>query len=208
MSRVLVLSPHPDDESIGCGGTLRAHVNAGDRVEVIFLTSGEKGGHGRSAAVTLRLREREAKAAAAILGLAHLEFWRAPDGALKPTPALRARLRRKLREMRPDRIYVPHERETHPDHRGAVRLLRAALAGTKAKPLVLGYEVWTPVQKLVEIVDISPCMATKLRAIRAYRSQCAVLDFDAAILGLNRYRGEMHSWPGGRYAEVFTAVRV
>ena len=80
--------------------------------------------------------------------------------------------------------------------------------GTKAKPLVLGYEVWTPVQKLVEIVDISPCMATKLRAIRAYRSQCAVLDFDAAILGLNRYRGEMHSWPGGRYAEVFTAVRV
>jgi len=45
MNRVLVLSPHPDDESIGCGGTLNKHVESGDDIFVLFLTSGEKGGH-------------------------------------------------------------------------------------------------------------------------------------------------------------------
>jgi hypothetical protein len=48
----------------------------------------------------------------------------------------------------------------------------------------------------------------KREAIRAYRSQAEVIDFAEAILGLNRYRGEMHSWPGGRYAEIFRTWRV
>ena len=63
MNRILVLSPHPDDEAIGCGGTLRKHVVEGDAVRVIFLTSGEGGGHGRTAEETRRLREREARRA-------------------------------------------------------------------------------------------------------------------------------------------------
>ena len=60
MNRILVLAPHPDDESIGCGGTLCRHVQQGDEVHVVFLTSGEKGGHGRSEAATIQVREAEA----------------------------------------------------------------------------------------------------------------------------------------------------
>jgi LmbE family N-acetylglucosaminyl deacetylase len=69
------------------------------------------------------------------------------------------------------------------------------------------YEVWTPLQRIDEIVDISPYVKTKRAAIRAYKCQCDVLAFDEAILGLNRYRGEMHSWPGGDYAEIFCRLR-
>jgi LmbE family N-acetylglucosaminyl deacetylase len=208
MSRILVLSPHPDDETIGCGGTLLRHLEQGDKVRVVFLTSGEKGGHGRSEAETLRVREEEASKAAKILGLGDLEFWREPDGALRATAAVISRLRKTLNDFKPDAIYLPHDKEMHIDHRAGVRLLRKALSATKGKrPEVLMFEVWTPIQQLDEIVDISPYMETKIRAVRAYRTQCAVMGFVPAVRGLNRYRGEMHSWPGGEYAEVFTRMR-
>ena len=215
MSRVLVISPHPDDESIGCGGALLRHLKLGDAVQVVFLTSGEKGGHGRSEAETIRVREQEARAAAKILGVRHFEFWREPDGKIRATRTAVERLRAKLKQFRPDVIYITHDKEMHPDHRGAVRLLESSLQavrrGKHAKawtPTVLGYEIWTPIQKLDVIVDISPFMEKKLRAVRAYRSQCAVVGFVEAVRGLNRYRGELHSWPGGDYAEVFTRLKI
>jgi N-acetylglucosamine malate deacetylase 1 len=208
MNRILVLSPHPDDESIGCGGTLLRHVKEGDEVQIVFLTSGEKGGRGLSSEEIIRIREAESRAAAKILGVKHLEFWRLPDGGVRATRETTERLRNKLNQFRPDRVYVTHNREMHPDHRGAVRLVRQALKGARCKcPLVWMYEVWTPTQKLDVVVDISKFMDKKLRAVRAYRSQCALVGFAEAVRGLNRYRGEMHSWPGGDYAEVFTKLK-
>src|SRR5205807_328445 len=97
MKRVLVISPHPDDESIGCGGTLRQHVVDGDAAHAVFLTSGERGRRGRPLPETARLREQEARDAAAILGLSGIEFWLAPDGAVAAAmPSLAARLTDKI----------------------------------------------------------------------------------------------------------------
>jgi N-acetylglucosamine malate deacetylase 1 len=209
MKRILVISPHPDDESIGCGGTLCHHTQQGDEIQVVFLTSGEKGGHGRSQADTIRLREKEARRAAEILQIKNLEFWREPDGGISANRRSVTRLQNKLQDSCPDLIYIPHDREMHRDHIGAVRLLKAALRRTnRLKPEVLMFEVWTPIQRLDAIVDISAYMETKLKAVRVYRSQCEVMDFPEAVRGLNRYRGEMHSWPGGDYAEVFSRLRL
>jgi N-acetylglucosamine malate deacetylase 1 len=208
MARILVISPHPDDESIGCGGTLRRHVEAGDPVKIVFLTSGENGGHGRPAEKTAELREGEAKTAARILGIEDLEFWRQPDGKLRASRALVERLTRTIKKCRPTRIYAPHANEMHPDHGAAFRaVIRAAALLRGFRPEVMTYEVWTPLQQMTEIVDISGEMECKLRAIRAYRTQGRVMDFAAAAHGLARYRGEMHSWPGGDYAEVFLEER-
>lgn len=211
MARVLVLSPHPDDEAIGCGGTLRRHVEQGDEVRVLFLTSGEKGGHSLPAEEVAPQREREAHAAAAILGVSELSFWREPDGGLRATRGLEARLAEIVRAWPAAVVYVPHDREMHPDHRAATRLLRRTLARPDLMPYhpdVLMFELWTPLQEMDEIVDITPFIEIKLAAIRAHASQCAVLRFDEATLGLNRYRGEMHSWPGGEYAEIFKRMRL
>jgi LmbE family N-acetylglucosaminyl deacetylase len=209
VSRVLVLSPHPDDESLGCGGTLSSHVADGDSVHVIFLTSGEQGGHGRPPEETACVRELEARAAAAILGLASIEFWREPDGALRATPQLVERVRSKVHDWQPELIYVTYTHDLHADHRAATRAVQRALAGpisSRKKPTVLMFEVWTPLQRIDRVVDISLHMETKLAAIRAHASQCAVMRFDEAFEALARYRGEMHSWPGGDYAEIFTQV--
>jgi LmbE family N-acetylglucosaminyl deacetylase len=158
---------------------------------------------------TKRLREQEAREAARILGVRHLEFWRAPDGAVRATDGLVRRLQAELRAFSPDNIYVTHERETHPDHRGAARLVRKSVSALNGqRPVVFMFELWTPIQRLDKIVDISSHLENKLRAVRAYRSQCAVVGFVEAVRGLNRYRGEMHSWPGGDYAEAFTRMRL
>jgi LmbE family N-acetylglucosaminyl deacetylase len=74
-------------------------------------------------------------------------------------------------------------------------------------PVVLMFEVWTPLETFDHIEDISEFVGVKRAAIRAHASQCAVMWIDEAVLGLNRYRGEMHSWPGGDYAEVFRRLR-
>ena len=207
--RILVISPHPDDESIGCGGALHGHTLAGDEVRAIFLTSGEAGGHGLSERETARIREEEARGAAQILGLTELSFWREPDGRLQVTDDLTRRLAVYMENWRPHLVYVTHECETHQDHRAAAALVRRAVGEVRGapSPRVRMYEVWTPLQEMDEIVDISDFIETKIEAVRAHRSQCSVLRFDEAVRGLNRFRGEMHSWPGGDYAEVFAWMR-
>jgi N-acetylglucosamine malate deacetylase 1 len=209
MSRILVISPHPDDEAIGCGGTIGKHIAEGSIVKVIFLTSGEKGGHGTPEQETIRMREQESNDAAEILNINEIEFWREPDGNFQATTQTVQRLFEKILALQPTIVYVPHEQEEHPDHKQAALLVREAvnlLNGTIEKPNILMYEVWTPIQRIDHIEDISPFVDLKRTAIQAYKSQCAVMRFDEAILGLNRYRGEMHSWPGGDYAEIFTMM--
>lgn len=206
MKNILVISPHPDDEAIGCGGTICKHIAEGDSVDVVFLTSGEKGGHGRTEEETIMVREQEIKDAALILKLNHTECWREPDGNFKPTANNVSRLVEKIIAANTQIIYITHEQEEHPDHVAAALLVKHAvdqLPANMLAPTVWMYEVWTPIQRMNHIVDISAYVETKRKAILAYKSQCDVLAFDEAILGLNRYRGEMHSWPGGDYAEVF-----
>jgi LmbE family N-acetylglucosaminyl deacetylase len=205
VSRVLVLAPHPDDESIGCGGSLALHASRGDAVRVVLLTSGEQGGHGVPPAEAGAVREREAAAACAVLGVERPDFWRQPDGALRASERLIGRLSALLHEWRPSLVYAPHRAEAHPDHRAASDLLAAVLLKATEHPQVRLYEIWTPLQRFDEVIDITEVIDTKVQAIRAHETQCRVMRFDDAARALNRYRGEMHSWPGGEYAEVFAA---
>jgi N-acetylglucosamine malate deacetylase 1 len=203
MSTVLVVCAHPDDEAVGCGGTLRRHALEGDEIVAVFLTSGEGGGHGE--ADHGRTRRREAERAAAILGIAETQFWEQPDGRLRAGAALAGRLSALIDSLRPAFVYAPQPQDDHPDHRAAARLVRRAVASAAAAPSIRFFEIWSPLPDMDEVIDISEVIAEKRRAIRAYRSQCAVMRLDDAFVGLARYRGEMHSWPGGPYAEVFAS---
>jgi len=85
---VLVIAPHPDDESLGCGGTIKLLTEADTAVDVCFLTRGEQGteapGLGSEAAQAelARVRSREACAAARVLGVDRTFFLEGRDGRL------------------------------------------------------------------------------------------------------------------------------
>jgi len=200
---ILVIAPHPDDETIGCGGALCLHAAKGDRVAVVFLTSGELGLNNLAPRKAWKIRESEAKAAAKHLGIAHLEFLRLPDWAVgehlkKGAHLLQPILKREVPEI----VYLPHPRDWHPDHQAALPLFRAAMRGARLPTVELrAYEVWTPFEAFDDVVDISRVMRRKLRALRAHRSQLGECDYERAVLGLSQYRGAL----AGKctYAEVF-----
>src|SRR5262245_47526937 len=82
MHTVLVIAPHPDDEALGCGGTICLHRKRGDRVHAILLTSGERGIPGVIEDAARAIREAEARRAAEVLGIEPPVFLRLPDLAL------------------------------------------------------------------------------------------------------------------------------
>lgn len=202
--KVLVVSPHPDDEAIGVGGTIRNHVNAGDTVDVVFLTSGERGCPGIAPEQAGPMREREAEVASVILGSKVLEFVHQPDGEVRISDGLRNGIAELIHHY--DLVYVTHEKESHTDHRMAGILVRQAAQQLDSPPEILVYEVWTPLQRVDRVSDISPVIENKTKAIAAHSSQISRQAFDEAAFGLSRYRGIMN----GRceYAEVFARMRL
>lgn len=201
---IVVIAPHPDDESIGCGGTLCLHTQTrGDRVAAVFLTSGELGLKQLARDEAWRIREREAQDAAEVLGISSVTFLRQPDWYTGDhIEAAAAALRPILQREAPEIIYLPHTGETHPDHRAALPIVQAAIRlGRLDAPTLLMYEIWTPMAEHDHVEDITPVLRNKLRAIRCHRSQVALLPFDRAARGLSQYRGAVAG--ACPYAEIF-----
>jgi len=205
-TKVLVVAPHPDDESIGCGGTLCLHARRGDRIAVVYLTSGELGLKHLPRDQAWRTREREANKAAQVLGITRRFYLRLPDWFVGDHAALASKkLGPLLRRLSPDLIYLPHTAEWHPDHQAAWPIVRASLRAARiVGPALRAYEVWTPLREFDQVEDISTVMARKLRALRAHRSQLKEFDYVRAVTGLNQFRGELAA--RCRYAEVFQSI--
>lgn len=203
---VLILAPHPDDECIGCGGTICLHVARGDNVSAVFLTSGELGLKHLSREEAWRVREREAKRAGRILGLSELQFLRCRDWFLGDEIETAATaLLPILQRIKPELIYLPHDLEWHPDHKAAWPILRAALAhGKDPAPELRAYEVWTPLPEYGHVENVTSVMTQKLKAIRAHASQLKEFNYVTAIRGLNQYRGVLAG--NCKYAEVFATT--
>ena len=199
---VLVVAPHPDDESLGCGGTLRLHVERGDRVDVVFLTSGELGLEELAPDAARKVREDEAEQAAAVLGLSRLAFLRHPDWFLGDVEeAACADLIGLVEELAPERVLYPHAAEAHPDHAATARivdLVSDRLGGPFAR---VAFEVWTPMADFDDVEDITAVIKTKQAAVGTYVSQLAKFRYDDAVEGLNRFRGALAGHC--EYAEVF-----
>jgi len=143
-ARVLVLSPHPDDELIGCGGTLCRILRAGAEVAILHATDGRRLESLRGLPLEFRqtVRLEEAARVAAALG-ARLILWRREDGRLRCSGDAIAELSRVLRELRPTHVFTPFLGDRHADHQCLSRILGEAIAHAPVEPWVLQYEVWS-----------------------------------------------------------------
>lgn len=164
---VLVIAPHPDDEAIGPGGTLWKHSRRGDRIRVVFLTSGELGLKSMPAEQAWDVRESEARRATRVLGIEHLDFLRLPDwGVDDHRERAIAALGRIMESHPPNVIYLPHTQDDHPDHAACVPVMDPVLEAYRGpSPRVLAYELWSPMLRFDEVEDISDALQYKLQAI-------------------------------------------
>lgn len=212
---LLVVAPHHDDESIGCGGLLARQADRGWICGVVFVFAplDEAG-----AAVSHEAnRYAEAREAARILRISTIESIGLPGRTRVDAADLSWQLVGVMRRMRPTVLLVPHSKERDPEHRVVHRaaleaswLSRTRLRGDLGTPMsaigvILGYEVWTPIGRPQFTVDIAPYLETKVAAIRAYESQCETRDYAVAAAGLARYRGVMHG--RSEAAEAYQVVR-
>lgn len=200
--RVLVLAPHADDETLGCGGVLIRHREQGDPVKIVVVTDGAAGdpadyygGHDYR-----QLRRQEARQAAAILGVNELVFWDYPDGRLAEAGDLAGRLAALFEADHPDVIYRPSTQEIHPDHWALGAGVETALRDYRPSVGDFRYEVWAAVQPTC-LIDISAVWDRKRRAIAQYQSQLRYHDYIHMIGGLNAYRTIALS--SARYTEAF-----
>ncbi|NLC06620.1 MAG: PIG-L family deacetylase [Syntrophomonadaceae bacterium] len=218
MSRVMVFAPHPDDDLIGCGGSIVKHLQRGNTVTVVYLTSGESGSLKYSKAELAQIREAEATRAATLLGLTDIIFLRNPDGYLEFNRDNLIRIISLIRDKQPNIVYLPHSQDLHKDHLRTNELVLEACnraggpwfqecAGEPwSVDTILGYEVWTPLIYVSYVEDITPYLEQKIAALRLHESQLQDIQYDEAVRSLNRYRGIMTG--KGQYCECFQILKV
>ncbi len=147
----LVIAPHPDDETFGCGALISLKRMAGIPVRVVFLTSGEASlsGFGGNPVTVARVRQVQALAACKHLGVesAGVRWLNLPDGKVprfgqSGFDEAVNRLTTELKEFSAGEIFCPHPQDIHPDHVAAAELMREAVRLSGKPGRVSYYPVW------------------------------------------------------------------
>jgi len=172
---LLAFGPHPDDIEIGVGGTIAKQVRSGHQVGLCDLTRGELGSNG-----TVDDRLAEARAGAAVLGVAWRENLEWPDGEIGGGDQVRSAVEL-VRRCRPATVLIPHWVDRHPDHLAASQVLTTAVFKSGLRKYDVAGDAWRPdwvcyyfINDAVPpsfVVDVSEDYDTKRRALDCHRSQ-------------------------------------
>ncbi len=222
--KILVISPHADDETIGMGGTIAQHTHKGHHVTVAILTGhGDDGPHPLWPAKMWDTIRAEARRACAVLGVNELLFREIPAALVADQPVWKVNQVTKevIEKVRPDVLYVPFPYDLHKDHREVFH--SASVAWRPSSEVGRGirdiycYEVQSETHWNAPYlepgflptcwINIDDTLPQKLKALRCYKSQIRPAP-DArsieAIRALATWRG---SQMGMKAAEAFVTIR-
>lgn len=187
--RILALTAHPDDLEFFCGGTLRRMALAGSRITAIVLSDGEKRGNWEDLA---QRRQSEQWTAARLQGYESVTFLGLPDFGLPEDPRLERAIARAWDHASPEVVFAFDPKELVPqmanrDHKALGRtVMDLARARFFSGAQVYFYGTHHP----DVLVDITPVMEEKLKAVKAHRSQMVYLD-EQETDGVMRLMGRM-----------------
>jgi len=222
---VLIVTAHPDDEVLGCGGTIARHADAGDVVHVVIVAEGATSRQGQRdrdvAAEELSSLAQAAQTAGAILGAAGVELLDLPDNRLDSLDRLDLikRIEERIAWHQPQVVYVHHAGDLNIDHR---RLHEAVITACRPTPgqsvrRLLSFEVassteWQPPGSAPAFqpnwfVDITAQWARKRQALEVYAAEMRPWPHARSIEALEhlaRWRGAQ---VGVEAAEAFCLLR-
>ena len=225
--RFMVIVAHPDDADFGPAATAAAWIDAGSEGWLVCCTSGDAGAEDADTdpLELAALREREQRAAAAVVGYAGLTFLHQPDGALANDLALREQLVREIRSFRPDAVLAT-DPETlfhdgggvnHTDHRAAGIAAVDAVYPAARNPMAFpwlarqGLEAHR-VQRLYLFwsnqptawVDVSATVDRKIAALREHPSQ--IREPEKLAAEIREWAAEVGQPIGAAAAERFRVI--
>lgn len=219
--RILIVAAHPDDEVLGCGGTLARHAAAGDIVRILFLADGV-GGRGQAAEPEAVLERIQAACnAAATLGADKPIFFGWPDNRLDGMALLDMvqPLEQVINEFKPTTIYTHHGGDLNVDHRLAHQVV---LTACRPQPeglvtRILTFETpssteWSSASIGAPFcpnwfVNISTVIDKKMAALRCYGEELRSFPHARSLEGIEalaRLRGSSCGVPA---AEAFMLIR-
>jgi len=219
MSVILVVSPHPDDETLGCGGTLLKHKAQGDCIFWLNMTEMRED-HGFDGA-KIKQREAEIKEVCRLYGFERFYHLKLPATGLDKVPMAEiiARVKEVLAETSPDEVYLPYGGDIHSDHEVTFRAAAACLKWFRASGIrrVMSYETLSETESCLDpdvrgfrpnvFADISGYLDKKIEIMKTYRGEMRDFPFprsEEAIRALAALRG---SHCGYRAAEGFMLLR-
>jgi LmbE family N-acetylglucosaminyl deacetylase len=166
----MVVSAHPDDSEFGSAGSVAKWTGEGRRVVYVVCTSGDKGTDNPDITPkqVAKIREKEQKDAAGVLGVSDVVFLRYPDQELEDTPSFRKAIVRQIRRYQPEMIVTsdPYRRYIwHRDHRITGQVTLDAVYPYARDLLFFGTE------DVNLRIDITETFHLKLAALRCHKSQ-------------------------------------
>lgn len=217
ISKMVVVAPHPDDEILGVGGTIRRAIKFGIDVSILFVS-----GHlpPLYPPENFEITRREAEKAMNILGVSAFHFLEVPATLVSDVPV--AKLNKDISSFimgqSPDAVFIPFP-DRHIDHRIIFDAsLVACRPNTQIAPkLVMAYETlsethWNapgiePAFVPEVFIDITSEFADKKKALSCYESQIKGVGSRSldAVEALAKFRGSQN---GFLFAEAFKLVRL
>lgn len=216
MTKVLVIAPHPDDEVLGCGGTIKKHAAKGDEVYVCY---GTKAYAPDWTEEFIAKRVEEIKEANAVLGVKKSYFLDFPTVKVDTVPQkeVNDKIFKVIKEVAPEVLYVPHGGDLNKDHQ---IFFEASLVASRPVPgasikQVLSYEALSETEwgRIMEpfaptvYQDITDTLQGKLKAMEAYKSELREFPHPRSLKGIEILAQKRGAEVGVSAAEAFVLIR-